>query len=45
MTRIYLQGTIAINGGPGIADVAANQAYKRKGVKFKNCLPFTDCIR
>ena len=40
---ILVKGTITINGAG--ADVAARQADERdKGVAFKNCAPFTNCI-
>ena len=40
---ILVKGTITINGRG--ADAAARQAYGRdKGVAFKNCAPFTNCI-
>ena len=40
---ILVKGTITINGAG--ADAAASQADKRdKGVAFKNCAPFTNCI-
>ena len=41
---ILVSGTIAITGKGG--DDAAKRADEReKGVIFKNCAPFTDCIR
>ena len=40
---ILVKGTITITGAG--ADAAARQADERdKGVVFKNCAPFTDCI-
>ena len=40
---ILVKGTITINGAG--ADAAARQADERdKGVAFKNCAPFTNCI-
>ena len=40
---ILVKGTITITGAG--ADAAARQADKRdKGVAFKNCAPFTNCI-
>ena len=40
---ILVKGTITINGAG--ADAAARQANEReKGVAFKNCAPFTNCI-
>ena len=40
---ILVKGTITINGAG--ADVGARQADERhKGVAFKNCAPFTNCI-
>ena len=40
---ILVKGTITINGVG--ADAAARQADERdKGVVFKNCAPFTNCI-
>ena len=40
---ILVKGTITITGAG--ADVAARQADKRdKGVAFKNCAPFINCI-
>ena len=40
---ILVKGTVAINGRG--ADAAATQADERdKGVAFKNCAPFTNCI-
>ena len=40
---IFAKGTITINGAG--ADAAARQADERdKGVAFKNCAPFTNCI-
>ena len=40
---IFVTGTITINGAG--ADAAARQADERdKGVAFKNCAPFTNCI-
>ena len=40
---ILVKGTITITGAG--ADVAARQAGKiDKGVAFKNCAPFTNCI-
>ena len=40
---ILVKGTIAITGAGG--DAAARQADERdKGVVFKNCAPFTNCI-
>ena len=40
---ILVKGTITITGAG--ADAAARQADKRdKGVVFKNCAPFTNCI-
>ena len=40
---ILVKGTIIINGAG--ADAAARQADERdKGVAFKNCAPFTNCI-
>ena len=40
---IIVKGKIAITGAG--ADTAARQADERdKGVAFKNCAPFTDCI-
>ena len=40
---IFVKGTITINGAG--ADAAARQADERdKGVAFKNCAPFTNCI-
>ena len=40
---ILVKGTITIAGAE--ADVAARQADERdKGVVFKNCAPFTNCI-
>ena len=40
---ILVKGTITINGRG--ADAAARQADERsKGVSFKNCAPFTNCI-
>ena len=41
--HILVKGTIIINGRD--ADAAARQAYERdKGVSFKNCAPFINCI-
>ena len=41
---ILVKGTITINGRA--ADAAARQADERdKGVSFKNCAPFINCIR
>ena len=41
---ILVKGTITINGAG--ADAAARQADERdKGVAFKNCAAFTNCIR
>ena len=41
---ILVKGTIRITGARG--DTAARRADKRnKGVIFKNCAPFTKCIR
>ena len=40
---ILVKGTITITGGG--ADATARQADERdKGVAFKNCAPFTNCI-
>ena len=40
---ILVKGTITVNGAR--ADAAARQADERdKGVAFKNCAPFTNCI-
>ena len=40
---IFVKGTITIAGA--VADAAARQADERhKGVAFKNCAPFTNCI-
>ena len=40
---IRIRGRIAITGGGG--DAAATRADERdKGVAFKNCAPFTNCI-
>ena len=40
---IHLQGTITITGA--VDDAAARPADERnKGVRFKNCAPFTKCI-
>ena len=40
---ILVKGKITINGAGD--DVAARQAHEReKGVAFKNCPPFTNCI-
>ena len=40
---ILVNGTIAITGAE--ADAATKQLDKgNKGVTFKNCAPFTDCI-
>ena len=42
-TQIPVKGAITIRKAR--ADAAARQAGKRnKGVTFKNCAPFTDCI-
>ena len=41
---ILVEGTITITGAGD--DAAARQADERdKGVVFKNCAPFTKCIR
>ena len=41
---ILVKGTITVTGVGD--DTAARQAYERnKGVIFKNCAPFTKCIR
>ena len=41
---ILVKGKIRVTGAG--ADVAARQADERdKGVAFKNCAPFTNCIR
>ena len=40
---ILVKGTITITGSG--ADAAARQTYERdKGVAFKNCVPFINCI-
>ena len=42
---ILLKGTIIVIRRPATADVATKQLEKRnKGVIFKNCTLFTDCI-
>ena len=42
---ILVNGTITIAGGPEDATDANKQLEKRnKGVIFKNCVPFRDCI-
>ena len=42
---ILVKRSITITGGPGAAYVAEKSSGKtNKGVIFKNCAPFTDCI-
>ena len=40
---IFVNGTITITGA-GADDTAKRLDERIKGVRFKNCAPFTDCI-
>ena len=40
---ILVPGTITITGA-GVDDAAKRLNKRNKGVTFKNCAPFTDCI-
>ena len=40
---IFVSGTITITGA-GVDDAAKRLDERNKGVIFKNCAPFTDCI-
>ena len=42
-TYILVSGTITITGA-GADDAAKRLDERNKGVIFKNCAPFTDCI-
>ena len=42
-TYILVSGTITITGA-GADDAAKQLDERNKGVIFKNCAPFTDCI-